>query len=62
MLETIHHALRTQPALPMLLFIGLGCLIGAIRIGSFSLGPEAGVDVPRRGGHRAGTSPAGWCG
>ncbi len=35
--------LRVQPVLTLFLIIGMGYLIGAIRIGSFSLGPVAGV-------------------
>ena len=35
--------LRTQPVLTLFLIIGMGYLIGAVRIGSFSLGPVAGV-------------------
>lgn len=35
--------LRAQPVLTLFLIIGMGYLIGAIRIGSFSLGPVAGV-------------------
>ena len=39
----IIELLRAQPVLTMFLIIGMGHLIGAIRIGSFSLGPFAGV-------------------
>ena len=35
--------LHTQPVLTLFLIIGMGYLIGGIRIGSFSLGPVAGV-------------------
>lgn len=35
--------LHAQPVLTLFLIIGMGYLIGAIRIGSFSLGPVAGV-------------------
>ncbi len=35
--------LRVQPVLTLFLILGIGYLIGAIRIGSFSLGPVAGV-------------------
>lgn len=35
--------LQAQPVLTLFLIIGMGYLIGAIRIGSFSLGPVAGV-------------------
>jgi putative transport protein len=35
--------LRQQPVLTLFLIIGIGYLIGGIRIGSFSLGPVAGV-------------------
>ncbi len=35
--------LRAQPVLTLFLILGMGYLIGAIRIGSFSLGPVAGV-------------------
>ena len=35
--------LREQPVLTLFLILGMGYLIGAIRIGSFSLGPVAGV-------------------
>lgn len=37
------ETLRTQPVLTLFLILGMGYLIGAIRIGSFSLGPVAGV-------------------
>ena len=39
LLETLH----TQPVLTLFLILGMGYLIGNIRIGSFSLGPVAGV-------------------
>jgi len=35
--------LHTQPVLTLFFILGMGYLIGAIRIGSFSLGPVAGV-------------------
>ena len=35
--------LRQQPVLTLFVMLGLGYLIGNIRIGSFSLGPVAGV-------------------
>jgi putative transport protein len=35
--------LRVQPVLTLFLIIGVGYLLGAIRVGSFSLGPVAGV-------------------
>ncbi len=35
--------LRAQPVLTLFLILGMGYLIGAVRIGSFSLGPVAGV-------------------
>lgn len=37
------ETLRTQPVLTLFLILGMGYLIGNIRIGSFSLGPVAGV-------------------
>ena len=39
----ILETLRTQPVLTLFLILGTGYLIGNIRIGSFSLGPVAGV-------------------
>ena len=39
----IIELLRVQPVLTLFLILGVGYLIGAIRIGSFSLGPVAGV-------------------
>jgi putative transport protein len=39
----ILELLRVQPVLTLFLILGTGYLIGAIRIGSFSLGPVAGV-------------------
>jgi AspT/YidE/YbjL antiporter-like protein len=39
LLELLH----SQPVLTLFLILGMGYLIGAIRIGSFSLGPVAGV-------------------
>ena len=38
-LEILHQ----QPVLTLFLILGMGYLIGGIRIGSFSLGPVAGV-------------------
>jgi putative transport protein len=38
----IEH-LRVQPVITLFLILGTGYLIGNIRIGSFSLGPVAGV-------------------
>ena len=35
--------LRTQPVLTLFLILGMGYLLGNIRIVSFSLGPVAGV-------------------
>ena len=35
--------LRVQPVLTLFLILGVGYLIGGIRLGSFSLGPVAGV-------------------
>ena len=35
--------LRVQPVLTLFLILGMGYLIGGIRIRSFSLGPVAGV-------------------
>jgi putative transport protein len=35
--------LRVQPVLTLFLILGVGYLIGAIRLGSFSLRPVAGV-------------------
>jgi putative transport protein len=39
----IIELLRVQPVLTLFLILGMGYLIGAVRIGSFSLGPVAGV-------------------
>lgn len=39
----ILELLRSQPVLTLFLILGMGYLIGAVRIGSFSLGPVAGV-------------------
>ena len=39
----ILEVLRTQPVMTLFLILGVGYLIGSIRIGSFSLGPVAGV-------------------
>ena len=38
-LEILHQ----QPVLTLFLILGIGYMIGGIRIGSFSLGPVAGV-------------------
>jgi putative transport protein len=35
--------LRAQPVLTLFLILGMGYLVGGIRLGSFSLGPVAGV-------------------
>jgi putative transport protein len=43
MLDTILQTLQTQPVLLIFLLIALGYLIGAVRIGSFTPGPVAGV-------------------
>ena len=43
MLENIHHTFSTQPVLLIFILIGLGYLIGGIKIKGFSLGPVAGV-------------------
>ena len=37
------EALRTQPVLTLFLILGMGYVMGNIRIASFSLGPVAGV-------------------
>jgi len=39
----ILEVLRVQPVMTLFLILGVGYLIGSIRIGSFSLGPVAGV-------------------
>ena len=39
----IIEVLRLQPVLTLFLILGMGYLIGGIKIGSFSLGPVAGV-------------------
>ena len=39
--------LQGQPVLTLFLIIGMRYLIGGIRIGSFSLGPVAGVERDR---------------
>ncbi|MCH2158008.1 MAG: hypothetical protein MK096_04450 [Oleiphilaceae bacterium] len=41
--EQFLHLLSNQPVLTLFLIIGIGYLLGDIRIGSFSLGPVAGV-------------------
>ena len=43
MLSNFYHLLQDQPALTLFLIIGAGYLIGNVRLGSFSLGPVAGV-------------------
>lgn len=42
-LENIYLLLKQQPVLTLFIIIGFGYLIGNIRLGSFSLGPVAGV-------------------
>jgi putative transport protein len=39
----ILSTLQKQPVLTLFLIIGMGYLIGNLRLGSFSLGPVAGV-------------------
>ena len=41
MLDTVRNILGTQPILDVFLAIGLGYLVGQIRIGGFSLGVGA---------------------
>ena len=43
MLTNIYHLLQNQPVLTLFLILGIGYLIGNVRLGSFSLGPVAGV-------------------
>ncbi len=43
MFETILATLEAQPVLLIFVLVALGYLLGGIRIGSFSLGPVAGV-------------------
>ena len=43
MLINLYHLLQNQPVLTLFLILGIGYLIGNLRIGSFSLGPVAGV-------------------
>ena len=43
MLVSFYHILQNQPVLTLFLILGMGYLIGNFRIGSFSLGPVAGV-------------------
>jgi putative transport protein len=43
MLVNIYDILQNQPVLTLFLILGMGYLIGHIRVGSFSLGPVAGV-------------------
>ena len=45
--EFIDDILTLQPALVLFLILGLGYLVGNIRLGNFSFGPVAGVCVPR---------------
>ena len=42
-LENLYQLLKQQPVLTLFVIIGFGYLIGKIRLGSFSLGPVAGV-------------------
>ena len=41
--QPVLELLRKQPVLTLFLILGLGYLIGNIRLGSFSFGPVAGV-------------------
>jgi putative transport protein len=41
--QPILSLLRSQPVLTLFVLLGLGYLVGKVRIGSFSLGPVAGV-------------------
>ncbi len=43
MLTNIYHIFQNQPVLTLFVIIGMGYLIGNLRVGSFSLGPVAGV-------------------
>ncbi|MBW2200296.1 MAG: hypothetical protein JRF71_05605, partial [Deltaproteobacteria bacterium] len=43
MLIDLYHILQNQPVLTLFVIIGMGYLIGNVRVGSFSLGPIAGV-------------------
>lgn len=43
MLSNFYHLLQQQPVLTLFLILGAGYLIGNLRLGSFSLGPVAGV-------------------
>ena len=43
MLINLYHILQNQPVLTIFLILGAGYLIGNLRVGSFSLGPVAGV-------------------
>ncbi|MCD6268637.1 MAG: hypothetical protein J7J71_00695 [Deltaproteobacteria bacterium] len=43
MLTNIYHTFQNQPVLTLFVIIGMGYLIGNLRVGSFSLGPVAGV-------------------
>jgi len=43
MLINIYHIFQNQPVLTLFVIIGMGYLIGNLRVGSFSLGPVAGV-------------------
>lgn len=43
MFEVVHQTLQAQPVLLIFVLIGLGYLIGGIRVGGFTLGPVAGV-------------------
>ncbi len=43
MISSIYQILQNQPVLTLFLILGMGYLIGNIRVASFSLGPVAGV-------------------
>ena len=43
MLTNIYHVFQNQPVLTLFIILGMGYLIGNMRLGSFSLGPVAGV-------------------
>jgi len=42
MLTNIYHIFQNQPVLTLFVIIGMGYLIGNLRVGSFSLGYQAG--------------------
>ena len=46
MLQTVHGTLQAQLVLSIFVLIGLGDLIGGIRLGGFSLVPVAGARSP----------------